>query len=405
MRILVLSSVFPNQAKPTLGVFVKNRVRRVARFGEVVVVAPVAWFPFNRWIRGVKGENLPFAENLEGLRVFHPRYFCIPALGKCFDGIFYCLSVLWLVFWLRREFSFDLIDAHFSYPDGVGAAWLSKFFRVPLFVTVRGTHDIRHARYRLRQPQIRFALNHANTVICVSHSLKTFTHDLGVPLSRIRVIPNGIDESEFFYADQRAARDKLGLPAGATILLSVGAFIEGKGHQRIIEVVPELLEQFPQMLFVAVGDQAIDPSYFRFVKELIRRKNIEQKVLLVPAQPHSEIRLWMNAATLFCLATRSEGRCNAILEALACGLPVVTTDVGGNRELVENDGDGLLVPFWAKNEFLAALRRALEENWDRKAISRRARRVTWEHTTADVVAEFQRVVKPIDSAQARLQVI
>lgn len=405
MRILVLSSVFPNQAKPTLGVFVKNRVRRVARFGEVVVVAPVAWFPFNRWIRGIKGESLPFAESLEGLRVFHPRYFCIPALGKCLDGIFYCLSVLWLLYSLRREFTFDLIDAHFSYPDGVGAALLSKFIRVPLCITVRGTHDIRHARYRLRLFQIRFALNHANAVICVSHSLKKFTNDLGVPLSRIRVIPNGIDESEFFYADQRAARDKLGLPAGATILLSVGAFIEGKGHQRIIEVIPQLLEQCPQMLFVAVGDQATDPSYFRFVKELIRRKKIEQKVLLVPVQPHSEIRLWMNAATLFCLATRSEGRCNAILEALACGLPVVTTDVGGNRELVENDRDGLLVPFWAENEFLAAVHRALEENWDREAISRRARRVTWEQTTADVVAEFQRVVTPIDSAQARLQVI
>lgn len=83
----------------------------------------------------------------------------------------------------------------------------------------------------------------------------------------------------------------------------------------------------------------------------------------------------------------------------------MTTDVGGNRELVENDRDGLLVPFWAENEFLAAVHRALEENWDREAISRRARRVTWEQTTADVVAEFQRVVTPIDSAQARLQVI
>jgi glycosyltransferase involved in cell wall biosynthesis len=405
MRILILSSVFPNQAKPTFGVFVKNRARRVARYGEVVVVAPIAWFPFNHWIRGVKGAEIPFEENQEGLKVYHPRFFCTPVLGKCFDGLFYFLSIVFFVCRLRKQFAFDFIDAHFSYPDGVGAGLLSKIFRTPLFVTLRGTHDIRHAGYLLRKPQIQFALNSANEVICVSESLKKFAQGLGIADERLRVIPNGIDENEFFPGDPLEARQKLGLPAGATILLSVGAFFEGKGHHRVIEVLPELLEKFPRVLLVALGDQSVDPRYFNSVKELIRRKNIEQEVLLVPVQEHAKIRLWMNAANLFCLATSSEGRCNAILEALACGLPVVTTDVGGNRELIEDGTDGVLVSFWDAKAFSAALCRALSEAWNYQAISQRARRVTWEQTTRDIVAEFERVVKPVVPGEVRPQAI
>lgn len=405
MRILILSSVFPNQAKPSFGIFVKNRARRVARYGEVVVVAPIAWFPFNYWIRGVNGAVIPFEENQEGLKVYHPRFLCIPALGKCFDGLLYFLSIVFFICRLRKKFAFDVIDAHFSFPDGVGAGLLSKMFRTPLFVTMRGTHDIRHAGYPLRKAQIQSALKGADGVICVSESLKKFAQDLGVAGERLRVIPNGIDENEFFPGDRLEARQKLGLPADATILLAVGAFIEGKGHLRLIEILPELLEKFPRLLLVALGDQSVDPYYFNSVKELIRRKNIEQKVLLVAVQDHSKIRLWMNAANLFCLATRSEGRCNAILEALACGLPVVTTDVGGNCELIEDGSDGVLVSFWDAKAFSAALCRGLTEVWNCQAISQRARRVTWEQTTREIIAEFERVVKPVVPDEVRPEAI
>jgi glycosyltransferase involved in cell wall biosynthesis len=339
-------------------------------------------------------------ETVDGLSIYHPRFLCIPGVGKCLDGLFYFLSILLSTCRLKKQFHFDVIDAHFSYPDGVAGALLTKLLHTPLSITVRGTHDIRHSAYLLRKPQIKFALQSARKVICVSESLRRFVLQLGVADERTRVIPNGIDANEFFPTERSEARRKLGLPPDATMLLSVGAFIEGKGHQRIIEIASLLLAQFPKLLLVMLGDQQADPNYFRETTQLVRTKNLEKHVLLVSAQAHRTMSDWFNAANLFCLATRSEGRCNAILEALACGLPVVTTDVGGNRELVEDTGDGLLVPFWDSAAFSAALIRGLNENWNYTAISQRARRLTWNQTTAEVMCELRRLKGPSASVES-----
>ena len=391
MRVLVLSSVFPNRIKPMFGVFVKERVRHIAEHCEVVVVAPVPWFPLNRWIRGYKGVDLPDVDRCEGLRVYHPRFLCIPLIGKCFDGVLYFLSLLWPIMRLRKSFRFDLIDTHFSYPDGVGGALLGKLLRTPVFITLRGTHDIRHAQSRLRRVQIIAALKSAETVICVSESLRRFGERIGIPRARLEVIANGIDQSLFFPANREAARKKLGLPEDATIVLAVGAMIEGKGHHRVIEILPELIASHPKLIFVALGDQGVDRSYHRHVEKFIEVHGLQEHVLLVPAQPHDEIPCWMNSADLFCLATRSEGRCNAILEALACGIPVVTTEVGGNGELIRDDLNGFLVPFWNKDSFQAALERALSKEWDCVAISEQARANTWNETAEHVVRQFRSI--------------
>jgi hypothetical protein len=130
-RALVLSSVFPSAARPTYGVFVWERVRRVAAHAEVVVVAPVPWFPFNAVFRGVRGRPVPFVEVQDGLAVYHPRYLGLPRYGRALDAIAYAARMLPLLKRLRRRFSFDLIDAHFSYPDGVAGVLLGGSSAVP----------------------------------------------------------------------------------------------------------------------------------------------------------------------------------------------------------------------------------------------------------------------------------
>src|SRR3972149_10165917 len=118
MRILVLSSVYPSRARSTLGVFVRERIRHLTAHCEVVVVAPIPWFPFNRWIRGHEYVDTPLVEDQEGIRVYHPRFLCVPLVGKCLDGLLCFFSLLPFIAWLKRRFSFDLIDAHFRYPGG-----------------------------------------------------------------------------------------------------------------------------------------------------------------------------------------------------------------------------------------------------------------------------------------------
>jgi glycosyltransferase involved in cell wall biosynthesis len=388
--VLVLSSTYPTPTRPSYGVFVHERARHMAAACHLVVVAPVLWFPFNRLFRGDRA-LAPRVEQRDGVTVYHPPVLCIPGVAKSLDGALYFLSVLPFIARLRRRFRFDVIDAHFSYPDGLAGALLGRVLGCPVLVTLRGSHDLRQAASTLRRFQVRLALRLATRVVAVSRSLAEFATGLGVPRDRVHVVANGVDAGRFDRADRGAARRALGLPADRCIVLAVGNLIEGKGHHHVLDVLPELIARRPDLLHVVVGGAAAGEGYRRQLDELVRRHGLEDHVRLVGSRPHDEIPRWLAAADLFCLATRAEGWCNAITEALACGVPVVTTDVGGNGELVRAGVDGLLVPYWDRTAFRDAVLAALDRSWDREAISRRARARGWTRTASQVLAVLESV--------------
>jgi glycosyltransferase involved in cell wall biosynthesis len=359
---------------------------------ETVVVSPVFWFPLNRWIRGRDRADVSPVERQGDLTVYHPRFLGLPRLGRALDGICYALGILPLLRRLRRTFPFDLIDAHFAFADGFAAALLGRLLGVPTVITLRGTHDLRQMGAALRRPQVAWALRSATRLVAVSESLRESAAALGVDPKRVRVIPNGVDAERFRPGDRSAARARLGLPSESTILLSVGGFIEGKGHHRVVELLPALAARRPDLLYVAIGGAEPRDSYLQVLRAQVRRLGLEDRVRLAGARPHDEIPLWMAAADLFCLATRSEGWCNAIMEALACGRPVVSTRVGGNPELVGHGREGYLVPFWDGPAFAEAILTALETAWDREAIAARARAHSWERTAERVLEEFRACV-------------
>ncbi len=385
MRALVLSTVFPNTHRPTYGVFVRERVRHVAARCEVQVVAPIPWFPLQQWLPG-RDHACPLAvEEQYGFPVYHPRVFSIPGVAKSLDGIFYFLSLLHFLSRLRRRFPFEVIDAQFAYPDGFGAALLGRALRCPVVITLRG-YEVDVTGYALRRPQLRFALSRVR-VIAVSESLRRLAGELGV--SQARVIPNGVDSSLFHPRDKSAARVRLGLPQDRTILLSVGAFVEGKGHERVLDVLAQIVTRRPDLLYVAVGNDGGRDSRLAAIRQRVQAQGLEERVRLEVARPHEEVPFWTAAADLFCLATRREGWSNAVTEALACGLPVVTTRVGGNPEIVRDGEDGFLVPFFDAGAFADAIVRGLEHGWDRAAITQRAAARSWDAAAAAVVEEFQ----------------
>lgn len=391
MRVLVLSSAFPNPTRPAYGVFVRERARHVAEHCETVVVAPIPWFPFNRLFRGADRAGAPPVVRDGDLTVYHPRFLCVPAVTKCLDGLLYFLSLLPVVARMRRHFDFDLIDAHFSYPDGAAAVLLGRVFRRPVVVTLRGSHDLRNAAFRLRRPQIRSALRAAARVVAVSESLAKFAIELGVPAEQVRVIPNGVDPEQFAPGDRTAARAALGLPSDRRILLGIGNLLEGKGHHRILETLPAVIARRPDVLYVAVGGSA-SRGYQRQLDDLVTRGGLAHHVRFVGSRPHQEVPCWLAAADLFCLATAAEGWSNAITEALACGVPVVTTRVGGNAEIVREGRDGFLVPYWDAEAFQGAMLTALDTRWDRQEISARARATGWTRTAEQVAQQFQEVL-------------
>jgi glycosyltransferase involved in cell wall biosynthesis len=403
-RVLVLSSVFPNPRQPAFGVFIRERVRRVSRRCEMEVVAPLPWFPMNRLIRGDRWSGIPSRETPPGLPpVHHPRFFCIPRHFKHLDGLCYAASLLPALVRLRRRFPFDVIDAQFDYPDGVGGVLLAKLLRTPVVVTLRGSL-VRLAGYPLHRPQLRWALRAADRVISVSQSLKDTAIAIGVPSDRIRVVSNGVDTARFFPVDRADARQALSLPAGRRIILSIGGLNEGKGYHHVIEALPALLRQHPDLLYVVVGGGQPGNTYRPVLERLIRDAHLESNVLLAGERTHDEIPRWMGAADLFCLATRSEGWSNVLLEALACGRPVVSTRVGGNAEIVTGDHLGLLVPYGDRTALERALLDGLDRRWDPETLAGHARRHSWNVTADQVLEELTRLA-PDRSVRGGMEVV
>jgi teichuronic acid biosynthesis glycosyltransferase TuaC len=401
MRILVLSSVFPNAAQPTFGVFVRARVEHMARRSDVLVVAPVAWFPLNRLLRGRARSAVPARERQDTLTVHHPRFFSVPGVLKCFDGLFYFLCVLPHVWRLRRSFKFDLIDAHFTYPDGVAACLLGKVFRCPVSVTLRGT-EVPISRFRLRRPQLAWSLRHVDRVLSVSESLRDLAVRLGAPADRTRVIPNGIDGTAFAPGSKGLARATLRLPLERPLLVSVGALSSRKGHQRVLAALPEVLRHQPDLLYVVVGGRTSEGDTGPLLRQRIEDLGLSASVRLVGTRPHEEIPLWLAASDVFCLATSNEGRPNALMEALACGIPVVTTRVGGNAEIIESGRNGFLVPLDDPRALARALVRAFEADWDHAAIAAPWQARGWDCTAEAVLSEF-RALTPAECPQQGLR--
>lgn len=397
MKILVVTSVFPNAVQPTLGVFVRERMFKVARHCELKVVAPVPWFPFINLVKKGYRPNVPHLEMQEGIEVYHPRFFNIPRFFKFLDGFFFFLSTAATIRKVRKEFEFDLIDAHFAYPDGMGAILLGKFFRKPVTITVRGT--IRKlARFPLIRGQIGYALNNAAKIFTVCNDLKNAVVELGLSPEKVVVVPNGVDIDKFRPVDRLAARRELGLPMESKVLISVGGLVERKGFHRIIAALPEIRKTIPQVMYIIVGGPSVEGNNEPELRRLVTELGLRDVVLFAGPQPHATLHKWLSAADVFCLATSNEGWANVFLEAMACGLPVVASRVGGNDEVVASDEQGILFDLEDRRQMVRAILKALEKGWDRERLVEYARCNAWEKRIDGLMSEFRRITQLGDSS-------
>jgi teichuronic acid biosynthesis glycosyltransferase TuaC len=203
MKVLVFTTVFPNVAQPALGTFVFERVRHLAQIAEVRVVAPVAW-------RVRLGATVPRRDTRGPLEILHPTFLYVPGIFKVLDGVLLFLSVFWTVRRLRRDFAFDMIDAHFVFPDGFAAVLLGRWFKRPVVVTERGTVTPL-SEYRLRKRAMSWVFRRATRVVAVAHHLGERAIGLGADRRRTAIIPNGVDAAAFAPLPRAEARRRLGL--------------------------------------------------------------------------------------------------------------------------------------------------------------------------------------------------
>lgn len=392
VRLLVFSTVFPNAAHPHHGIFVRERMRGLPAGVEVRVVAPTPWFPFVSGLRPGFRPELPREEVQDGVRVLHPRFLSIPGMFKCLDGLFLFLSTLATLARLRREFRFEAIDAHFIYPEGLAAVLHGLVFRVPVLITLRGLLPLL-VRYRLRRPQLRFALRRAARLIAVSGSLKESAVAEGVAPGRVRVIENGIDPGTFRPLDRLEARRSLGLPEDGPLLVSVGTLATRKGFHLVMDAMASLADRFPDLRFAIVGGPGAEGAMESELRAQAARLGLGERVIFAGPRGRQELASWYSAADLFVLASAHEGCPNVVLEALGCGTPVVATPVGNVPELIDRPEVGIVVERQVP-ALATAVAEALSRTWDRETIRARIEPRTWAAVGREAMEEIEAALAP-----------
>jgi glycosyltransferase involved in cell wall biosynthesis len=386
LRVLVYTSLFPNSIQPLFGNFVLERMRHLSQFVDISVVAPVPYFP--SWIHFGPWRNwgrVPRSEHYGGFHTAHPRYVVIPKLGMAIHGVSMFVGTFRQVCERLKEAEYDLIDAQYVYPDGFAATLLGRVLRKPVVVSARGSDINLFSQFIVIRPLIRQVLFRAQGLIAVSHALKETMVRLGCRSENLAVVGNGVDPQKFRPRPRADMRRKLGLPNDSPIVISVGRLDGNKGFHILINAITRLQTLGVMLLIVGEG-----PRRGRLEMQ-IRESGLTDHVRLVGTVPHDELSTWYSAADIFALASEREGCPNVVLEAMACGLPVVATRVGGIPELVLSAALGTLVERTAE-AFGSALHDALRKDWDNAAIADAARSHGWDNVSSEIMDVYSKAL-------------
>ena len=382
VRVLVVSTLFPNAAQPNHGIFVENRLQHTLALGgvEATVLAPVPYFPSRHPMFGRYAvfARAPRREVRGGLEVLHPRYPVVPRIGSRWTPFLLHAALQRAARrLLARGERFDLIDAHYFYPDGVAAARLAEALRLPLLVTARGTDLTLIPRDPVARDQIVWAARQASAGIAVCEDLRQRLIALGAPEARTITLRNGVDLARFCPGDREAARAALKLRG--LVLLSVGSLIPRKGHALTLQA----LQNWPDCTLLIAGEGPLMGE----LRALAERLGVAGRVRFLGGVPHAELPRLYRAADISVLASEREGWANVLLESMACGTPVIATAVNGAAEVVRAPEAGRLVRRRTPEALSEALFALLRRPPSRQATRRYAEAFGW-----DAVARANRAL-------------
>jgi glycosyltransferase involved in cell wall biosynthesis len=378
IRLLTFTNLYPSEAQPRHGIFVEQRLRRLVETGRVqasvVVPVPQPLVASATWdgrpvVRhGIEVHYFPYRVARGFTTLFHPRLMAYAARKILAD--------------LRtKDRTFDVLDAHFLYPDGVAAAHLAATLGLPLILTARGSDVNVALRERIAGRSIRWAVGRAAAVVAVSAALRDAMIESGIPADRITVLRNGVDVDVFRPGERSELRVEFGF--SCPTLLAVGNLVSEKG----LDLALAALVQLPGARLVVIG---AGPQAAR-LREVAAHLGVEDRVRWLAPVSQAELARYYAAADITLLTSTREGLPNVLLESLACGTPIVATDVGGVSEVVSNTVAGRVVRDRSASSIAAACRELLATPADRSAVRRFAERFGWDAPTAGLLALLERV--------------
>lgn len=372
MKVLIITKIFPNSVERFSSPFNRQQFSALSRLCEVEVLATIPWFPgsaaLGRWSAAGRLGSVPAEEWIDGVRVRHPRFAFVPKIGHSIAGPLYAASLAATVLPYRGRV--DVVLGAWAYPDGFAAVAIADMLGVPGVVKLHGSDMNVVAKMSGPRRRLQWALPRASRVVAVSRPLAERAIELGVSPERVDVVPNGIDREAFRPRARSEARRALGLPPDEKVVLYVGHLNEAKGAFDLLRAWQIFAQELCGARLVFVGDGAGAPACRALASELGVAAHF------AGVQPHTSIPEWLTAADLLCLPSWNEGMPNVVIEALACGRPVVATAVGGIPDIVTGNA-GMLVPPKDPRKLGEALVATLAKNHDAALISAELQRPDW----------------------------
>jgi glycosyltransferase involved in cell wall biosynthesis len=395
LRVLTVSSLFPDSTRPTFGIFVEKQTLGLAAHRDVDlrVVAPIGVPPallrqFSALHRGLSTQ--PRHEVWKGLEVYRPLFTTVPLV----EGRWSALSMWWALLpildEIRRDFPFDVIDTEFFFPDGPAAMRLADRYDVPFSIKARGADISFWAGKAACRRQIVAAGQTADGLLAVSGALREEMISLGMPADRITVHHTGVDQRAFRPTDRTAAKASLDL--SGPVVLTVGHLIPRKGQTLVIDAMTSL----PDATLLIVGD---GPDRHA-LEQQITANRLQDRVHMLGPKAHADLPALFAAADVMVSPSTSEGLANVWVESLACGTPIVITDIGGAREVVDRPAAGRIVERNAA-AIAAGIAEVLVNPATREETAAAAKRFTWERNTEALYAHLKGLVNKAPPFQRR----
>lgn len=372
-RILILTQMFPSSLQPTLGTFIAQRACALAPLAEVRIAVPTPWFPplpgLGRYSRIARLERQSISP--QGLPVLRPRYFMLPKTATWLQGLTMSLGVDRGLG--RQPWRPEIIDAHFVYPDGFAAVRLARRIGCRCVITCHGSDLAKYPSMPLTGRMLRSALSSADQVIAVSPELRDRALALGGRPDRTCMLPNGVDTEAFRPRDPADCRRLLGLVPNVPLAVCVGRLDENKNQIVLLRALAESPRaDVPALHLALVGEGPAGRRLRRCAEEL----GVARRVIFAGSQPYDRVPLWIAAADWLVLASRREGWPTVYHEAMACGRPVITSNVAAARHAVK-DALGMIVPDNTPEAFAQAFAQAARRTFDARAIRRYAMEFDW----------------------------
>lgn len=374
MKIAALTHTFPTAAEPQRGRDIWTLLGEVARQADLSVYCSMPrYFPPLRRHRDFI-HDAPSPDAMAKVRGSTLRFPAVPVLTRPLNG--------WLLSHSLREALRkdrpDAVVAFWVHPEGDAALRACRALNLPLIVVALGSDLKVLPPNPWTRRQVRKVVSQADQVLGVSEDLCRTAQRLGA--ARVRLLELGIDGSIFKAGNQAAERKSLGVSSEAKLVLYAGRLVPLKGLPRLVDALAILQKREPGRWRLALAGHGSEEGNLRAQIDAL---GLRDSTVFLGSLGPADVARWMNAADVLCLPSETEGRPNAILEALSCGCPVVATPVGGIPEIVR-PGCGILVSQEGPGALADALTESTTKVWDRASMYQRYSKL-WSETAGDLL--------------------